>query len=286
VEEINAMRHQSTEKLARNLEQLLSGPKVGAESKSAPTPAGAGAGGGGGGGTGTGGVESDQSKGGEGEGGHDGTSASLSEQEGNKVLSPSLLMSSPSHASHRQVTHLFSSPPFSYFAMSYSFPDSTMSYSILVLHCIFLHYSFPLSCFEFLHSLLFSHLFSSTPSSSHIYSPPLPPLLTSILLHSLPSSFSLLMHQIGKGESYPTLGSMKPKKTPPVTATSSVEVKAKANVELAWGRGLTPAPATAGAAAGTGTGAVGTGGSSKQAPSGQGQGQMNKKGTPLLSNSR
>jgi hypothetical protein len=230
----------------------------------------------------------------------------------NKMLSPSLLMSSPSHASHRQVTHLFSSPPFSYFALSYSFPDSTMSYSILVLHCIFLHYSFPLSCFEFLHSLLFSHLFSSTPSSSHIYSPPLPPLLTSILLHSLlfsplpplptsillhspltsillhslPSSFSLLMHQIGKGESYPTLGSMKPKKTPPVTATSSVEVKAKANVELAWGRGLTPAPATAGAAAGTGTGAVGTGGSSKQAPSGQGQGQMNKKGTPLLSNSR
>ena len=71
------MRHQSTEKLARNLEQLLSGPKVGAETKSAPTPAGTGAGGGGVGGVG---VESDQSKGGEGDG-SDGTSASLPEQE-------------------------------------------------------------------------------------------------------------------------------------------------------------------------------------------------------------
>jgi hypothetical protein len=78
VEEINAMRHQSTEKLARNLEQLLSGPKVGAETKSAHTPAGTGAGGGGGGG-GVG-VESDQSKGGEGDG-SDSSSASLSEQE-------------------------------------------------------------------------------------------------------------------------------------------------------------------------------------------------------------
>jgi hypothetical protein len=102
------MRHQSTEKLARNLEQLLSGPKVGAETRSAPTPAGAGTGAGGGGGGGTGGVGVERGM---------GVIALVRlyrNKKGravNKMLSPSpsLLTCSPSHASHRYVTHVFSS---------------------------------------------------------------------------------------------------------------------------------------------------------------------------------
>ena len=188
------MRHQSTEKLARNLEQLLSGPKVGAETKSAPTPAGTGAGGGGGG-TGTGGVERDQSKGGEGEGGHDSSSASPSEQEvksseqestpipipsnvfsfaritqvrHSSVLISSFLIPCPTLLLFRFYHFLFHSPPPLYFPA-------------LFLPTLMLLFS-PLPSFLtsiLLHSLLFSHLFSSSPFFSHIYSPPLPSLLLS-----------------------------------------------------------------------------------------------------------
>ena len=38
MEEINALHHRSSEKIARNLEQLLSGPRVGEETKFPHTP--------------------------------------------------------------------------------------------------------------------------------------------------------------------------------------------------------------------------------------------------------
>jgi hypothetical protein len=259
VEEINAMRHQSTEKLARNLEQLLSGPKVGAETRSAPTPAGAGtgAGGGGGGGTGGVGVESDQSRSGEGDG-SDSSSASLSEQEGKSSEQDAVPVPIPSN--------VFSFARITQVRHSCVLISVRHIYSLVITSHHISSNSITSPSFIFLSQLLF--LLDSIHTSIPLFL---------ILFSTTPFSSSLMMHQIGKGESYPTLGSMKPKKTPPVTATSNVEVKAKASVELPWGRGLTPAPAIA---------AVGTGGSSKQTASVQGQGQTNKKGTPLLSNSR
>ena len=109
VEEINALHHRSSEEVARNLEQLLSGPRVGEESK-IPHTAGAGTGAGTGGG-----ADGDQSKSRsvEGDGGrvgdHDGLNTSQAVEEGKHTEPDAVLSTAFSFA---RITQVHQSPQF------------------------------------------------------------------------------------------------------------------------------------------------------------------------------